>query len=107
MDTPFTDIFFSSAKGEDSQSSSDTSSGGLDWLNSALDSLGSTAVNVVDTKMKIDSIKNQTKTQQTYERANQTAVNTAIGSKNLINGIDNNILLVGGAVLIAFIMFKD
>lgn len=101
MDTPYTDSFFSGVSG----TVQNTASGGLDWLNSTLDNLGNTAVNVFDTQAKIEAIKNQTKTQQAYEDKSQTA--PAIGSKNLISGIDNNFLLVGAVGFIgAFMFFK-
>jgi len=105
MNTPFTDAWaFGDLNTEQSSSNSSSSDGGLDWLNSTLDSLGGTAVKVLDAKAKIDTISNQNKTQQMYENANQTA-SQPLGSKNLIGGIDNNILLVGAVGVIGAIMF--
>jgi len=99
METPYTDSFFGSVSGTVDK----TASGGIDWLNSTLDNLGNTAVNVFDTQAKIEAIRNQTKTQQSYEDKAQTA--PAIGSKNLISGIDNNFLLVGAVGFIGALMF--
>ena len=84
-----------------SDSSSDSSGLSLDWLNSSINGLGGTAINVLSTKAQIDAIQQQSKVQKSYENATQTP----IGSKNLVNGVDNNILLVGAVAVIGAIMF--
>ena len=76
-----------------------TSSGlSLDWLNNGLNSLGNTAIKGYDTYYKVKSLSNPNT--DTVQKNYQNSSQSAVGSKNLISGIDNNYVLLGiaGAV---------
>lgn len=77
-----------------------SSGGAFDWLNGFIDSAGSTALKVYQTKSQIDALKTQTATQQTYENQQQT-----VGRTTVIPNVDNNYLLLGVVGIVGAMMF--
>lgn len=83
---------------------SNTNALSFDWLNASLNNLATTATNVADLKSKFDMAKQQSdqKQQKDYQDSSQ-----AMGSKNLVSGVDNNFVLLGiGALLVGFMIVR-
>ncbi|WP_331773814.1 hypothetical protein [Sulfurospirillum sp. 1612] len=79
---------------------SGTTASGTDWLSSILNPISNAVITVASTKAQVDTLNNQTKTTQSYQDQQQ-----AVGSKNLISGIDNNYLILGIFSAIGVYMF--
>jgi len=82
-----------------------SSNSSLDWLNAGLNQLQSTAMTAIDLKSQWNQIKqaDNQQVQKTYQDSSQI-----VGSKNLVPGYDNNIILLGvGAVIVGFMFLKD
>ncbi len=79
-------------------------SGGIDWLNNAFSSLGKTALKGYDTYYKVKSLSAQANNsvQKQYQDSTQ-----AVGSKNLIHGIDNNYILLGIAGVVGLFIVME
>ncbi|MDX1808307.1 MAG: hypothetical protein R3331_02080 [Sulfurospirillaceae bacterium] len=73
---------------------------GTDWLSNILKPISNAVVTVAQTQAQVDALKSQTATQQNYQNTQN-----AIGSKNIIGGVDNNILLLGLVGVVGIYMF--
>lgn len=86
-----------------SSEAASASGSSLDWLDKALGTITDTAVKGVDAYAKIQSVKNgSTPNYQAAQNAQQQAT-SAYGATNFIKGVDNNVLLMGGAAVLAIV----